>query len=205
MNLFSEFKIPFAHKTIPTTVEKENQNTLISERSNLIPIGCSAMHSGGAGIMRYEVHYWQRGSVFRVSRASLSSQFYARLGTRCINRKMISSAAWKGPSLFERSFCAKTCLSRCRETGVGGFGLPSPCVAPQVSSIPFIGKYAIHSFHGTPRSSLASKNRGGKHSWIPFDPFLASLIHLQRFSNWSFKFKPGDTDADVPDRKCTYN
>lgn len=38
----------------------------------------------------------------------------------------------------------------CRDAArgrVGSFKLPPPCVAPQVSLIPFIGKYAIRSFH----------------------------------------------------------
>lgn len=43
-----------------------------------------------------------------------------------------------------------------------GFGLPPPCVAPQVSPIPFIGKCAIRSFHSTERRATVSGKITGR-------------------------------------------
>lgn len=90
--------------------------------------------------------------------AALSAQFYQRFSLRRIDRKMILSVGppeKRGPLSFSprgKPLCAKTCLSRDAARGpgaLGGFGLPPPCVAPQVSSIPFIGKCAIRTLHST--------------------------------------------------------
>lgn len=67
---------------------------------------------------------------------------------RCINRKMIWGRGLKRAFSLREILCAQDMSVAMLRSG--GFGLPSPCVAPQVSSIPFIGKYAIHSSHSRP-------------------------------------------------------
>lgn len=56
---------------------------------------------------------------------------------------------------MQRHVCRDAARGRVREFQVTA----SPCVAPQVSLVPFIGKYAIHSFYNGHRDAPAARYR----------------------------------------------